>query len=513
MFCPKCGKETPDHAKFCINCGFPVEEFLKEQNSAGGGAAPSPGAVFQADAGTDGQSARRPAPSRSGRAPGKGPLPLILGAAAVLLVLILVLVNVLKPKYEVNDASLAPVTPIAGYTAASSEDLSVSFLYPSGASLRDNGKNGIYVYTSGTQGLPYIQITKVKGKQDPDKYFKDYKKQTEKEYGGAKLDDPVKVPVSKKTLYMQRAYVFRDGADQILDRYIEIYPSETVEYTVKSLAARSEDPALAAVIESLRPGTDVYGGSGIFAGGSGSSSGGETPVPPQPAPTSPAPTSPAPTEPPATIPAPTQPAPTEPPATIPAPTQPAPTEPPATIPAPTQGAPSGGGSSGSSSGSSTRLTGQDVAGMDGFQIFMSYNAGFGIMCNMQLVDSVWEVDGGMHVRLKALADDEDCDIVIRKNDFRSDGITTKEQFLEAYIDSMIESGAARPQIYDLGGGTLQFKGITENYNEEGVEFSMYLFAADDGSGNIYTIYFDAWPEEVNLYTEVVNGLFATLTPM
>ena len=36
---------------------------------------------------------------------------------------------------------------------------------------------------------------------------------------------------------------------------------------------------------------------------------------------------------------------------------------------------------------------------------------------------------------------------------------------------------------------------------------------DDGSGNIYTIYFDAWPEEVNLYTEVVNGLFATLTPM
>ena len=29
MFCPKCGKETPDGAQFCLHCGFPIGAFLQ----------------------------------------------------------------------------------------------------------------------------------------------------------------------------------------------------------------------------------------------------------------------------------------------------------------------------------------------------------------------------------------------------------------------------------------------------------------------------------------------------
>ena len=468
MFCPNCGKETPDQARFCVNCGFPVADFMKKQaaaisyeepvKAAAPGEEPPKPAVSYEEPGRKAAPAKKP----SGK---KNLLPMILGAAGAVLAIILVLVNMLKPRFEVNDVSLAPVNAISGYEPASSDALSLSFLYPSGAALRDNGKEGVYIYPSGTQGLPYIQVTKTRGKQDPEKYFKEYRKQTDKEYGSAKYENIKVIPVSKKTLYMQRASVFRDGADQIIDRYIEIYPAETVEYTVKSLAASSEDNALAAVIESLRPGKEIYG-SGVFAGGGGGSVSGDG------------------------APAPTQPAPTQ-----PAPTQPAPTQP---------------GSNGSAGG---RLTGQEVPGMDGYQVFSSYNAGVAIMCNMALVDSVWDLNGGMHVRLQALADDEDCDIVIQRNDFRSEGVSTKEEFLQAYIADMVAGGASAPQIYEMGGGVLQFKGITENYTEEDLQFSMYLFAADDGNGNIYTIYFDCFPEEADLYSEVVNGLFATLTPM
>ena len=586
MFCPNCGKETPDQAQFCMNCGFPISKFKNEQaaNAAAKMTAGQPEAPAAAPETVPGETkgngmpempkaskgqpeapkeaygqvppempkatpvqpevnkeaaaadTENPLPKataeepekpisksegfrkpsggfdRPGKPEKKSPLPVIIGAAAVLLAIILVLFNMLKPKYEVNDASLAPVTPIAGYEAASSDALSLSFLYPSGAAIRDNGNEGIYVYPAGTQGLPYIQVSKVKGKQDPDKYFKEYRKQTDKEYGSAEYENVKMIPVSKKTLYMQRASVFRDGADQIIDRYIEIYPSETVIYTIKSLAASSEDSALAAVIESLRPGKEIYGGSMFAEAGTEASPGGDpAPAPTETAPAEPTPTEPVPTQPAPTEPAPTQPAPTQPAPTQPAPTQPAPTQPAPTQPAPTQPAPTQPAPSGSSAGG--RLTGQAVPGMDGYEFFSSANAGFAIMCNTSLVDSVWDQNGGMHVRLKALADDDSCDIVIQRNDFRSEGISTKEDFLQAYIADMVAEGAAAPPIYEMGGGVLQFKGITETYTEEDMQFAMYLFAADDGNGNIYTIYFDCLPEEADYYSEVVNGLFATLTPM
>jgi len=427
-------------------------------------------------------------------------IPLIAAAAAVLL-LILFAVTMSRPKYEVNDPKLEAVTPIPGYVSGESSSLNVSFLYPEGSTLRDNESGGIYIYPSGSQGIPFIQITKAKGKQDPDAYFKAYGKKTSQEYPDAKYEEVKKAPVTDKVLYMQRARVFRDGADQVIDRYIEIYPSETVEYTVKSYKEKSEEQALRALIESLRFGTGVYpaaapsagsgsgsggSGSGSGSGGSGSGSGsGGGSEPSAPAPTSPAPTTPAPTS--------------------PAPTSPAPTSPAPTVP---ETAANPGGSGGGSGG------GTPVPGQENFSMFTSDSGHFAIMVDTTLVQTVLQAQDGLDVRLKAFADDDTADVNVRCHNLSSEGITTADQFLKAYADEMVANGAARPQIYDMGGGTLFFKGITSTYNDEILgEMAMYLFAANDNKGNIYTIYFENYAEDADAYTNVVNGLFASLTPM
>ena len=564
MFCPKCGKETPDGAQFCLHCGFPIGAFLQggrtdlnpppaqapmqtpiqdpvqtpiqapaepvspqiqpEEPAQRAFPGQQPAAEQQTanedfghpafhhfEDANENENERKPQRqedarktsrnSKTGRG-GRLPLPLILGAAALVIIGIILAVVLSGPKYEVNDPDLEAVTPIDGYDAASSKDLALSFLYPSGSLIRDNGSRGIYVYPSGTQGLPYIQVTASKNKAAPDKYFSDYQKQLKKDYSDAEFDDVRKVPISEKTLYMQRAFVFNDGADQVVDRYIEIYPSQTVEYTVKSLNAGSEDHALAAISESLRTRANVYTVSGSASGsGSGSGSGSEPATIAESVPST------VPETVPATIPS-TEPA-TIPPATI------AETEPPATIAAPVPSTvPSGGGSSGGSTGGSGGgSTGGGSQNPDDYQIYTSQSGGFAFMVDKTLVSSVTEITDGFHIRLKAYADDEDADITVKKNNLSSEGITTADQFLEAYISEMVAQGAARPQIYDMGGGYVMFKGITSTYTDDDFQLVMYLFAADDGKGNVYTIYFENFPELVDGYTLIVNGIFATFMVM
>ena len=486
MFCPKCGKEMPEGIKFCTNCGLNLEAFLvKTVQQPAPAAQPEPAApAYQQPAPAaqpepapqvyqqvpPAQSAPQKAPKSgfSGLTGGTGAgvkkLPVIIGAAAVLAGIILAIVlGAGRPKYKINDPELKPVTPIEGYAAADSDELELSFLYPEGSALRDNGSRGVYIYTSGSQGLPYIQITKVKGKSDPDKYFSSYKKQTEREYSGAEFEDIRKVSVTDKTLYMMRAYVFSDGADQVIDRYIEIYPKETVEYTIKSLNAKSEEMAMAAVAESLRPGTGVYGNTALYQQGSEAPSGGTAPLPGGTDGGTGAPV----------------------------------TE--TAAPAETSG-----------SGTAMPGSGTGAPGAENYQMVTS-SAGFGLMVDTTLVQSWKEINGGLDIRLKQFANDEDADITVMKNDFTGDGIHTGEQFLQAYIQEMVSEGAAAPEIYDMGGGFLQFKGITSTYTVEEDTYAMYLFAADNGKGNVYTIYFENTPEAADAYTEVVNGIFATLT--
>ena len=150
--------------------------------------------------------------------------------------------------------------------------------------------------------------------------------------------------------------------------------------------------------------------------------------------------------------------------------------------------------------------------MENYQM-VTTSSGFGFMVDTTLVQSWKEIDGGVDIRLKRFANDEDADITVMKNDFSSEGITTAEQFLQAYVQEMVSEGAAAPEIYDMGGGFMQFKGITSTYTIEEDTYAMYLFAADDGKGNVYTIYFENTPDTADTYSPVVNGLFATMTAM
>ena len=147
-------------------------------------------------------------------------------------------------------------------------------------------------------------------------------------------------------------------------------------------------------------------------------------------------------------------------------------------------------------------------------MFTSDSGHFAVMVDTTLVQTVLQAQDGLDVRLKAFADDDTADVNVRCHNLSSEGITTADQFLKAYADEMVANGAARPQIYDMGGGTLFFKGITSTYNDEILgEMAMYLFAANDNKGNIYTIYFENYAKDADAYTNVVNGLFASLTPM
>ena len=418
-------------------------------------------------------------PPQPGKSPKKkrkgGVIALIIaGAVAVITAIVLLVIFLRKPDYTVNDPALKPVTPIEGYVAADSDELELSFLYPVGSTLRDNGEKGVYIYTSGNQGLPFIQITKLKEKKAPDKYFSDYKEQTEKEHSDAKFEEIRSVAITGKTLYMLRAYVFSDGVDQVIDRYIEIYPEETVEYTVKSTAAKSEEMALAAVAESLRPGKNVYGDV-PFRQQQGSvepteDTGDDTTAPTEDT-TAPVNDTTAPTE----------------DTTAPVNDTTAPVD-------------------------DTTAPGGDTTtpGMENYQL-VNTSLGFAFMVDTTLVQSWEEKEGGVNVRLKQFANDADADITIMKNDFTGEGISTAQQFLEAYIQEMVKEGAEAPQIYDMGGGYLQFKGITSTYTVEEQVYAMYLFAGDNGQGTIYTIYFENTPETVDAYSPVVNGIFATLS--
>ena len=505
MFCPKCGKENPTGVKFCMNCGFGIAERVKMQPESAVSAPPeNAGSVPPEGAGSAPPEKPAPAPRSNAEdvrpvtkpAGAKKPLLFALAGAAAAVVIIAVIAAVIltRPKYEVNDPSLRAVTPIPGYAAAESSSLNVCFLYPEESALRDNGSGGIYVYPSGAQGIPYIQITKSKGKSDPEKYFGEYRKKTSQEYSDAEYDDIVKAPVSDKVLYMQRARVFKDGADQVIDRYIEIYPAETVEYTVKSYAAKSEERALLAVIESLRFGSGVYdvkpsaagsvgdsGSGGSDSGGSGSGGGAgtenETGAASETAPASGSGSD--------------------------------------TGSGTETGSGSGSGSgTGSGSGSGSGSGGTSVPGQENYTVYQSDSGHFAVMVDMTLVQTVLQAENGLDVRLKKFADDDTADVNVRRHSFSSEGITTADQFLNAYIEEMVSEGAARPQIYDMGGGTLRFRGITSTYTDEILgQMAMYLFAADDGKGNIYTIYFENFAEDADAYTDVVNGLFVTLTPV
>ena len=146
-----------------------------------------------------------------------------------------------------------------GQQASASPDGTFSFLCPSSATVQWD-EDGAYVYTVSPGETPYILVYYAKGTSfRPDSYFASYARMVKKEYKEAKFGKISQTTIGEKTLYMLRSEVKGDGTTYVIDRYLEIYPDCSVQYTIKTNHAGSEDPVFAALVESLCFGTDIYG--------------------------------------------------------------------------------------------------------------------------------------------------------------------------------------------------------------------------------------------------------------
>ena len=237
MICPKCGISNPREAAFCANCGGSLSK-------VGSGFKESSSSIGVGDA--------------------KKKLPIVPIVVGVVVLALVVLGALLLPKMfggsntVLNDSNIYPQQAAEGTLGYGSSDLGIGFLYPDACLLSDHGSNGVYVYTSGSQGIPYIQVSTSAGKVNVQKYFKDCQKEMKKDYKEVEFEDVKRVIAGEKTLYMMRSMAFVDGVDQVIDRYIEPYDKLSVVYTVKSTQAKSEDGDLKVIIESLRLDTYAY---------------------------------------------------------------------------------------------------------------------------------------------------------------------------------------------------------------------------------------------------------------
>ncbi|MBO6303068.1 MAG: zinc-ribbon domain-containing protein [Ruminiclostridium sp.] len=322
MFCPKCGKNVTEGAAFCASCGAQLQVLPQQGDTppAANNMAPVQNTASASPANTvTPQSPVSDLPNNAipqvsapippayntppqGNAPippdntvpqyGAPPVPnynmpgaagyavpvqqapkrkspakalLIIGISLIAIAGIVILVlflfgnkNFTVNKTPTNDIIASAVKP-SGTSAYNGDDIEVSFLYPTSAAIRTDLSDGIYLYSGGVQGLPYIMISRVNRSSDPESYFAEYRKQMNGSYSSPEFDDIRKTEVGSKTLYMQRMKAVYDGVDQVIDRYIEVYGDCTVTYTVKSLSAGSEDDFLKDVILSLYPVRQVYG--------------------------------------------------------------------------------------------------------------------------------------------------------------------------------------------------------------------------------------------------------------
>lgn len=181
-------------------------------------------------------------------------------ALLLALTLLTVLLGACKRSFVTNEftapAELQPVP--AGERAFDAPDGTFSFLYPETASVEWT-QDGAYLYSVSQGQMPYILIYYAQGSFDPDSYFSSYASLVKRTYADAALGKISQTHVGDKTLYMLRSAVKGEGTTYVIDRYLEIYPDCSIQYTVKSNHAASEDALLASVVQSMCPVTGIYG--------------------------------------------------------------------------------------------------------------------------------------------------------------------------------------------------------------------------------------------------------------
>ncbi len=508
MFCMNCGKEVPEGAKFCMNCGadmamVPKSE-AKDANEAMQNNAPaetsSPELQAQPAPEPQPTPAPQPAPqptpqpqavavqdgAKKEKKKGKTNILVIIGIIAAVLVVGIILAVVLGGGKQLNDADAAPVTTTAvnGYNVFSSEDLDLSFLYPSSAQIRDNGSKGVYVYTGGNQGVPYIQV-ETEGKVSTDSYFKKYAKSLSSQYEDAAIGDIKEVKNVNKTLYMQRANVFTDGADQVIDRYIEQYKNKTIIYTVKSFSEGSEEMALKAIVESLRPSAKAYSalvsassggwGQDTTSGGNDDSTYGDDGGS------------------------------TDSTGDVYGPTTPS----------------DGGGSTGEDTGSEEEDTGglgdfgdvdDDVQmyGSGDYKEYYSSDYTWGFMSDASIIDNSGTENNGIRLYPKGKTAKE-ASIFVSKNSFQDQGVSTAQDFIDSYSEQLKQNGTSQTQPLSFQGGNFNFTGVLAPYMNGSTQCGIIVWACNDSNGNIYAVYYECSENDLTLYNEIASGIMYSLT--
>lgn len=183
----------------------------------------------------------------------------LIAVAVCAAILAAVLLIFGERKYTVNTANMPNeiIKVSSEKKSFAVTEQNYSFLYPSTAEVSLDGEN-VYVYTVENGEAPYVMVYLSKETVSPDKYFKTYRKLVQATLPVTSFGTVSQVKIGDKTLYMLRAEIKDNGSTMIIDRYIEIYPDVTVQYTVKSNHAGSEDKILSDIVQSLYLKSDAY---------------------------------------------------------------------------------------------------------------------------------------------------------------------------------------------------------------------------------------------------------------
>jgi len=138
-------------------------------------------------------------------------------------------------------------------------------------------------------------------------------------------------------------------------------------------------------------------------------------------------------------------------------------------------------------------------------LYGSSNASFLFVCDPEEVTGYEPDEDKLVLSVAAYDGGEDGSIVIKKNDFHSEGVSTANGFLKEYTASV---GLSEDLITDYEyGGRYGFQYIQASYTGDGGEdMTLFLLACEDSAGCIYTILADDLTERMEDYDYIISDM-------
>lgn len=141
------------------------------------------------------------------------------------------------------------------------EDIGFSFLYPKGLATSYSKEDGAAIFGQNQGEAPYLLVHRTNEKgMTPEKYFKQCDKTITEALSEVQSTPIYEVPLGEKTLYMTRYVGKQNGAEVVIDRYLELYPKCYIQYTAVSGKEGEMNTALYYAAQTLRTNGDAYVG-------------------------------------------------------------------------------------------------------------------------------------------------------------------------------------------------------------------------------------------------------------